>query len=277
MAKREQIMLAYAWDPNRFQRWKKPVIVQPKIEGDRCRAVIDGRGRAALFSSGVKTITSVPHINSQLRSLNLNPMELDGELYVHGMVHQDIRSIVSPTVYRNPYYEKMQYWIFDLVSDTYQLERLRYLGKMNFAWCPSVVRVPFYLVNTLEEVERVYQEQLELGFEGIILREANTPYLRKKTTTMMKLKPTVSDYYVIVGFEEEISIKGEPKNALGALWVKGVDSPEFKVGSGFTRDLREKLWKDRAKLIGKIVKVRYQGLTSDLKPYFGRFVGFVDL
>ncbi|KKL49092.1 hypothetical protein LCGC14_2318920, partial [marine sediment metagenome] len=63
-----------------------------------------------------------------------------------------------------------------------------------------------------------------------------------------------SDTYDIVGSVEEVSITGVPKQALGALILRGSDGTEFKVGTGFSRGDREALWERVGYLRGRGVR-----------------------
>jgi hypothetical protein len=96
---------------------------------------------------------------------------------------------------------------------------------------------------------------------------------------MMKWKPRKSDYYIITGFEEEISIHGEAKGTLGALWLTSDNGEAFKVGSGtlLTRYNRVNLWNNKESLIGKIAQVKYQHLTDRRVPRFPVLIDIVEV
>jgi len=114
------------------------------------------------------------------------------------------------------------------------------------------------------------EEYIEDGYEGIVVRNAYYPYLRKRSTGMMKFKPRKEDIYTIIGVEEEISIHDEPKNALGALVLQSDLGHQFKVGSGsfLTRERRKELWQIKESLIGRLASVKYQHLTERRVPRF---------
>ena len=115
MAKRTGIMLPQSFTEALFNRIPKPCIVQPKLEGDRLR-VEPCYGNALLKTSSAKSRVSVPHI--KLLLANAQPLpELDGELYVHGMRHSDIRRIVGRSKNLHPDYLKMEYHVYDIVSE----------------------------------------------------------------------------------------------------------------------------------------------------------------
>jgi ATP-dependent DNA ligase len=267
--RRNGIMLAYPFEEKRLNKWPTPYIVQPKLDGDRCRVIFDADGRVTLLSSEENEIVSVPHINKALEEYDFNHMELDGELYTHGAAHQDIRSVVGRTVNIHPDSEMMQLHLFDVVNQDVQAKRLLEL-KENVPESEYIKIVRSDLANNVNEIIEILQEYEEQGYEGVIVRHIGFPYLRKRSTGMMKWKPRRSDYYTITGYEEEISIHGEKKGTLGALWLTSDNGERFKVGSGsfLTRYNRTTLWPDREKLIGMIAHIKYQHLTERTVPRF---------
>lgn len=260
MAQRTGIMLAYTWDRRRFERYKKPCIVQPKINGNRCRAICNGR-EVKLLSSSAAEIVSMQHIVAELEAMNLE-MELDGELYQHGVPHQITNGLCKRQYYERSH-DSVEYWIFDYVAEAPQYARTEFLNNLDLF---PMVHVGQTYVETLDELEFAYTNYLEQGFEGIIIREPTAPYLRKKTTSMMKLKPRLSEIYPIVGYEQERSITGSLKDSLGALVLQNDEGLTFRVGSGFTRNQREHYWQIKETLPGRLCKIRYQELSPDLIP-----------
>ena len=268
MSKRAGIMLCMPFEERRLAKWRPPYIQQPKLDGDRARAIL-GNDSAILLSSEMNEYKSVPHINDALRALGLHDIELDGELYIHGAPHNEIHSIVSRGAANiHPDYKLVEFHVFDIVLSHPQVERTRLLIELfplsrtrNFG---PVQLVPSRIVNNIEEIMRVQDEYARLGYEGFVLREASAPYVRKRSTSLMKFKPRKEDLYEIVATQEEISIDGIPKNSLGALVCMGNDGTHFRVGSGslLTRVARENLWQQREGLIGKMARVRYQHMTS---------------
>lgn len=261
---RTGIMLCYPMEESRLAKWTPPYFVQPKLDGDRARAIIGHQGEVVLLSSEQNVITSVPHINQAIEALNLTNVELDGELYTHGMNHELVHGIASRTVNLHSQMEELEYHIFDMVANLPQYERTRLLFEAIYPKLKSpLVMVPVQFCNTLEDVLFAYDRFVEKGYEGIIIRDHLAPYVRKRSTQVMKFKPKKSDYYVVVGYEEEISISGQPKNSLGALVCRANEGENtFNVGTGFSAEQRRDLWKQRQDLPGKIVEVLYQHITS---------------
>lgn len=273
MARWKNIMKCYPFEEKRLIKWQPPYIVQPKYDGVRCRAVPLESGEFMLLSSEEHVIYSVPHINETLK--NLPPQEYDGELYHHGMRFEEIVSITSRTVNLHPNHRLIDFHIFDIVNSDPQAERIRKV--FNLKRVPYINPAPFWIAENLDEIMKVYDRLINLGYEGIIVRHFEAPYERKRSLYVMKFKPKKEDTYEIVGGVEEISIEGTPKGTLGALVVKSGDGNTFQVGSGFTRDQRISLWKNLQDLKGKYVRIQYQHLSSGRKvPRFPVFVEIVE-
>jgi len=265
---RKGIQLAYPFEEKRLAKWKAPYLIQPKLDGDRCRGCIDSQGNVVLLSSEENEITSVPHINSALSGLHLRNVEFDGELYIPGAPHESIHSIVSRSINIHVDSGYVEFYIFDVVMSGIQIERTNRLldilpnRRTGISFGPLQV-VPNTFAYGIDDIMRNCDNYIQNGYEGFVIRDSYAPYVRKRSTQMMKFKPRKEDLYKIIGYKEEISIKGLPKNSLGALVCVGDDGTVFNVGSGslFTQEGRETLWKDKDLLIGQYARIKYQHLT----------------
>jgi len=272
---RKNIMLCYPYEDKRFNHWGGGAIIQPKLDGIRCRAVIDGKGNATLYSSQDNVIISVPHINIALGLMKLKDIELDGELYVHGMPFEDIVSIAKRTKNIHPNSQDLQYHIFDIIKEQLQHQRIRNLISM-MPTDRSIKRVTSYGVGSIQAIERRYKQFINEGYEGFILRHLTALYKRSRATTLLKYKPKKRDVYKIIGFMEERDIHGKLKNTLGAIVLSsGEGEGTFHVGIGFTNYQREYLWGMRETLLGKNCIIQYQQLTK--ANNVPRFPVFVDI
>lgn len=270
----KNIMKAYPFEEKRLAKWQPPYIVQPKYDGVRCRIVPVESG-CILLSSEENIIYSVPHINETINHLGLK-VELDGELYCHGMSFEEIVSITSRTVNLHSDYKRIQFHCFDIVNNEPQMKRS--LTIYNFHdLSQNLVIAPFWLCENLDDVMRTHDKLQELGYEGIIVRHTQAPYELKRSLYVMKFKAKKEDDYEIVGYQEEMSIEGRAKDTLGALICKSGDGNTFNVGTGFSADSRRNLWLVRDGLQGKIAKVKYQHLTTGKQvPRFPVFVEVID-
>ena len=260
MGVRQGIQLCYPFEEKRLLKWNPPYIVQPKLDGERCRAIWSERHGYVLVSSEFNTIISVPHINKALER-SLSVAELDGELYVHGLPFSEIHSIVGRTANLHPNYEQMEFHLFDIVNDNPQASRLIQLDETVTAWNP-VKKVPYVLCCSFEEVMDAYNGFLKDGYEGMIVRHPEASYRRSRSPFIMKFKPKKDDYYLIIGTKEEVDKSGYPKGTLCALICTSNEGTIFSVGSGLTQEQRETYWNKKDDLVGKLCHVAYQNITS---------------
>lgn len=280
-SKRKDILLCYPFEEKRIKKWNCPVIVQPKLDGERCRA-LSIKNASLLLSSECNIFRTVPHINQALQSIPfLSNMEFDGELYSHDLSFEEIHSIVSSQrVSISPDFEKIQLHIFDLINDKDQISRLKELNQLKplMNKFPEALQfVPSRIAESMEELMLFYKEFIDLGYEGIIVRHPHSLYVRKRSNMIMKFKPKKSDTYEIIGYKEEYDKYGNPKNRLGAITCIGTDGTEFSVGSGLTESDRISLWRDPDQLLDKFCHIEYQHLTPGKKvPRFPVFVSIID-
>ena len=269
---RKGIMLCYPFDEDRIKKWGFPVYAQRKLDGDRCRAVyMPCTQKVVLLSSEGHKINSIPHIQQQLKvALQGDHISttFDGELYVHGLKHSEIRSIVGRTSSLHPNYLSMQYHIFDILNKDYILcERVMALeadkNRLHLTSC--VQFVPYDICNNIEEVYACLKLYLELGYEGLVVKNPRSLYETKRSTNWLKYKPMKSDIYSIIGYNQEVDKDGFVKNSLGSIICSTQEGEEFSVGSGFTALQRNSYWADKEYLIGRSIKVKYQELSKDRK------------
>jgi DNA ligase 1 len=297
MGTRTGIMLCQPFEEKRLTKWAtKEILCQPKLDGERCRVVVD-KPNLFLVSSEGNLINSVPHIEASLRSMNL-PIgtELDGEIYHHQMDFSEIHSRVGRTQNLHPDHERMALHIFDLVSPSPQMMRLSQLLNLLSDPPDFIKLVPTCLIdNDVEQIVDLCQLYCSEGYEGIIVRHPDAPYERKRSTKIMKLKPRKEDIYKIAGYSHEVDKDGNAKlDGLGRLccfseqeidlpllgeWPAKVELPNgyFGVGSGFTREQREVYWKERDTLPGLFVRIKYQSISPKRVPRFPIFSEIIEI
>lgn len=253
---RSGIMLCVPFEEKRLAKWEPPYIVQPKLDGERCRSV-----ESILLSSQLNSFNfAVPHIGEAVNDQIPYHTEPNGELYVHGMSFEEIHSIVSRKTNLHPNHLQMEYHIFDYVENIPQYERIKMVNRIELK--PPLFKVESYICGNLEGVLKAYDKIINLGYEGIVVRHIDNLYVRKRSTFLMKFKPKKQDDYLIVGYKEEVSKDGHLKGRLGSIICVGLDGTEFSVGSGLTDIDRVNLWEDRESLRGKTCTVKYQHITS---------------
>lgn len=277
MANRTGVMLCYVYEPKRVEAWGFPYFVQPKINGNRCRAIVSASGVVTLYSSQGNEILGVPHVNNTLQVWSqieprLLGRELDGELYIHEVPHQQISGIIRSQTPK-PESIKITYVIFDAISETMtQAERIQWLRGLLPPPFAAVSLLDTYTITSNTQLERVKSTVLSNGYEGVIFRKPDALYSRYKVNTILKWKPSYTMAGTITGRIEECDQYGVPKGTLGSFVCKDQKGRIFKVGTGFTAEQRYKFWQQT--YVGQKILVKYFALSEDGVPVPGVFAGF---
>jgi len=176
------------------------------------------------------------------------------------------------------------YWNAQLHKRVKLLEKLRpVIDTM-----PNVELLPHIMVDLdtgegRDQLMRYAKDNVNAGFEGIMIKDINSPYECKRNTFWMKWKPTITVDLTVVGMEEGT---GRNQNRLGALVCEGTDDGKFikvNVGSGFSDSERDTLWADHVEMdcvVGKTAEVLCDIITQNqdgtYSLRFPRFVRFRD-
>lgn len=242
-----------------------PAFIQRKYDGVRCIAVCNG-GHVSLWTRTRKPITSVPHIiPALLNHVGKDNVIFDGELYVHGMAFERLISIVRQV---KPIFDHVviEYHIYDLVSsEGFRVRSSKLAALLGTEGVKPLVPVPTRKVHDLGDVTRLTKEFIAEGYEGSIVRQAETPYeVGKRSYGLQKVKEFTDAEFKIVGVSE-----GRGRMAACAIFIcetPGGGKFSAKM-EGSLENLKQylttpRLWE------GKKLTVRFQGLTSDGIPRF---------
>ena len=272
-----------------------PLIASPKLDGIRA-VVQDGQ----LMSRNLKPIRNGYTYTkfSHPRLSGLDGELIDGEH--DSTVFRRTTSSVSRAVGK-PIHVK--FWAFDIfMPNAPYVDRQAYLASQS--WPEGVVVVPTKMIRNAQELAAYESEQLDLGYEGVMLRSINGPYKQGRSTAnegyLLKLKQFEDAEAEIIGFEERMhngntattNALGHTERSshqanlsgrgdLGAFIVRGLNGTykdvQFKIGSGFEDSERMELWHSMDKLKGRAVKYKYFAQGSKDRPRFPIFLGFREL
>ena len=121
-----------------------------------------------------------------------------------------------------------------------------------------------------EDLLKFYRKAIGSGYEGVVVKDPESPYTFKRGTEWMKLKPTETCDVPIVDVLEG---KKSRKGTLGSIVVE-LDGVRIRcgLGRGITIDKCKELWGQREELIGKIAEIQHGGKTLDGSLSVGKFV-----
>ena len=267
-------MLASKWEDSK-DKIQYPIYSQPKLDGIRCIVTKDG-----MFSRNGKPIISAPHIKESLSEVfDVYPeLILDGELYADKFAN-DFNKIVSLVKKTKPTdadlkesKKNIEYWIYDLPSyDTFgydsifanRIFELSDLFENYNAFNKHCVLVQTAICNNEDEVMGLYEEYVEKGYEGQILR-LNGLYENKRSKFLLKHKSFQDSEFTILDICEG---EGNKTGQVGYM-VFEIEGKRFKSNVKCSWEEGAEILKSKSKLIGKSATIQYFNLTPDGIPRF---------
>ena len=176
------------------------------------------------------------------------------------------------------------YWNAQLHKRVALLEKLRpVIDKLSNVELLPHIMVDLDTGEGRDQLMRYANDMVVAGFEGIMIKDINSPYECKRNTFWMKWKPTHTYDLKVINLEEGT---GRNQGRLGALVCEGTDDGKFiqvNVGSGFSDNDRDTLWADHVEMdcvVGKTAEVLCDAITQNqdgsYSLRFPRFVRFRD-
>lgn len=240
--------------------------VTEKYDGVRCFTQIRD-GRTIMKSRQNKVFEGLVDIENAIADLGLDNVCLDGELLAidspYETVYKDTMKIVST---KDKEKHGVKYMLFDIIplSEFDNKE-----GKMKYSdrreWLNTIKENEFinvapilYKGIDIDEVLKVLDECRGNGAEGCMIN-TDKPYEFKRSKVLQKLKVMSTCDLRVIGFEEG---DGKLKGTLGKIICnyKGFD---LGVGSGFSEAMRDEIWNNQDKYLGKISEIQYFEQTNN--------------
>lgn len=247
-----------------------PAYAQPKLDGIRC--TIDyPSGR--MFSRQGKEFTVLKHISdAAVRSFGLSSQffKLDGELYVHG---ENFQQLVSAIKRDEPsdFTTSVEYHIYDVFSDKSSFEARNAWLSMFEDYIKRASKGCIKLVPTIEvrdhkHMKDVYEQFIEQGYEGLMLRNKHGEYkVDGRSSDLQKVKSFIDQEFSIVGAEQN---KGKMENQCTFI-CETPDGTRFGVKPKGDDATREKYWSDwKSGIIkpGQLMTVEFFAWTDSEHP-----------
>ena len=261
-------MLADKWEDVK-DKVTYPLYTQPKLDGIRCIAKADG-----LWTRQGKPILAVPHIVEALAPyFKDNPDAiLDGELYTHEY-KDNFNKIISLVRKTKPTDRdlmesaaKVEYHVYDVPSSTETFKKRygEYKRAVRSINSNCVVAVATHAATTEEEVDMLYGEFLEEGYEGGIVR-TNDLYEFKRSKTLLKRKDFEDMEFEIVDIlEGEGNWAGYAKRVI----IRLEDGRTCSSGLAATQEYAKQILAEKEQYVGKQATVQYFTRTPDGIPRF---------
>lgn len=263
-----------------------PLLASPKLDG--IRAVVRG---GVVYSRSNKPIP-----NRWVQDKLCHLEHFDGELIVGEPTSKSVyRDTTSHVMSHDKEDFDLRFYVFDHI-ETMQLEYTGRAKKIKGGGATVFKHEQRLLIGM--DALLAYEEMcLELGYEGLILRDPNAPYKCGRSTVregyLLKLKRFMDAEAVVIGFEERMENLNEARTNelgrtsrsshkenkrgrgdLGALLLRTPEGVEFACGTGFVDAERAEIWANRDRILGSVAKYKFFPVGVKEAPRHPVFLGW---
>ena len=218
----------------------------------------------SLFDLEVRLIGAIP--KELLQRMIDDEIKLDGEIYLPGYPVNEINHFVKNiTSAKN---SELQFWCYDLIiTDTIQHIRddirNKYFHKYDGLFKDinehllvdePLVNVPSFMVLNDNDALTKRDEFINLGFEGLIIRNPAVDYQfgRRRVGYMEKYKDKTDGKFVIIAIDKEV------KRDLPIITCRNdVNYNTFETRFSYPHDVQKRILDNKDKYIGKEVFIKF--------------------
>lgn len=264
------------------------MVVQYKIDGYRLNIHRPDEHTVILRTRNGKTVSGYKELMQSALKLPVGYV-YDGEIVApelfqwiqhnaeNGLTsaNRDLFSAVMSHAFSKEDDKKGIFNIFDMVSlDEWRLrvstlpysDRLKLMDKLikplNLR---DIMVVPTSRVYSksnpadLREIVDTFHNFINVGWEGLMIKDVESPYQWKRTRALLKMKLMDTVDLVVTGIYQGT---GKYQYSLGGVYCD-YKGNKLGVGSGFTDEQRHTFWKFPNDIIGKTIEVAYQSISHN--------------
>jgi DNA ligase-1 len=249
-------------------------LIEPKLDGVRVLTVINAHDRTVIqYTRNGKVLENFGHItNAILEHIDLfdRSWVIDGE-----MVSSSFQALMKQ-VHRKDDVQAgdARLMAFDILPLSEFQKGKSALGQKRRSALLRSMKPVLDKVGNIDIIEQIevdldsYVGELEFkeynkkaidaGFEGIMIKDVDAPYVCKRHVAWLKQKPFIEVSLTIVGLEPGT---GKNEGKMGAAICEGEEDGKFirvNVGSGWTDDQRADI---DDSVIGQVLEVRADAIT----------------
>ena len=266
-----------------------PALAEVKMDGVRVIAIITD-SQVQLYSSNGREAQGLDSLKAELRNATKNyphtDLVLDGELTssnrrsVSGIFNKALKGTIATAdeadlVFTAFDIMPLAEWNNQRVTLTAKQRREQLESYLSTSQQVQLVTAKW--VSSESELMEFFNEIYQRGDEGIIVKAPDSLYAFKRDSAWQKLKGILDCDLVVTGFTEGT---GKREGLFGAMICESADGKlKVQVGSGFTDSNLKCVNANRGAYIGRVAKVRYNGIItakdSDTYSLFlPRFIDF---
>jgi len=266
LTKLKSVMLADKFNGD-LERLSFPAYISVKYDGFRS-IIINGE----LYSRGLKV---VPNANVRKCLSEILPNGMDMELCVNGSLG-DTGSLLQS---RAKEIESLDVYIIDWVTDydlanntpfeqRYQRIQNWYQKTKNKRFSDDCIQINIHaniqrLIRKPSELQAFYDKAVKKGEEGIMIRSLDAPYVQTRTRHLLKWKRHADAEGLIVALY--VDHEEKKLEAFDLEW----NGKTFRISSGLNETKKIEFYRQRNRLLGKLLKFSYQDISRDNTIHYG--------
>lgn len=296
-----------------------PLLISTKMDGIRM-IVKDGQ----ILTRSLKPLPNL-QLNQKFEPLRKFTEEkdviLDGEVFAPGIPFQFIVSCVMTQDYtdilaikkwsklcqehdyiisRQEVFDKLKFYCFDSIKDKNNeisfCNRHDFIEECLVGFCDIACPVEQIPVSNAKEVEEYFEQVLEEGFEGLIIRNAKSPYKYGRTriseNNSYKLKPWATEDAKIIGFVQATKVNEDVEKTITELgnsrtskkkedrhliekaqaFVVDFNGKELSVPIAMPDAQKEYIWSHKEEYLNQWIEFKYMTVGMKDLPRIPKFI-----
>ena len=232
----------------------------------------------------------IPNISQTILDMMIEEgVGLDGELYLPGYTINDINSFIKNT--ELPQHYKLQYWMYDIcIPDMSAISRYCTLEANFKRFIPQtmnknihlnhterLILLPNYSVQNFSEAVHYRDEFIDMGFEGLVIRDDTASYQfgGRRNQSMMKFKRKEDGKFLIV----DIIPEGKRTNLPKFVCRNDINDELFEVTLNKPQKEQEEILIHKNDYIGKYLALIEYRERSGVKqvPFHSKIIELIKL
>ena len=271
------VMLAQKYSDNAEKVEGKQYTITEKRDGNRC-VFIKENGIIKAFTRQGQVYEGLVDLERGLGELEIDNVAIDGELMVLNDHEIDAAEQFKATM-KIVRKDGEKHGVKLVVFDYMPLEDFKKgICKTPYSQRRLNLEKDFKDTKFFEPVKKLYQgkdismisklldEVTSKGGEGLMVNIDDAPYECKRTDKLLKVKKMLTCDVLVLDIYEGT---GRNVGKLGGITIQFKNQKDelckCNCGSGFTDEERDRYWKNKDLLIGKIVELDYFDITQDSK------------
>lgn len=252
-----------------------PCFIQPKLDG--YRMIYNPSTQICNSRQGKPfDIIKQSHLYTELKTIDTNFNLLDGELYLHGGIFEDLGILRKKKISNDDVFKinKIEYHVYDII-DTNKTYEERFNLLKNFFANNTFIKIKLVETNIIQndtELKNHHHLFVNNNYEGSIIRNFNGKYKCKaRSSDLLKYKDFQDDEFIITNYTFEIDTTDTSQYLV--VWIcKTADNSHFNVRPKGSKEERHFLYKECQTNFNKFknrkLHVKYFEMTENNIPRF---------